>query len=70
MRKRTALLRKRLVLKADTIVVAAGQRPRREVVDVCGTPAPEVKFVGDCVKAANIREAVFAGYHAEWTYRR
>jgi NADPH-dependent 2,4-dienoyl-CoA reductase/sulfur reductase-like enzyme len=53
-----------LVLKADTIVVAAGQRPRREVVDGLRNTAPEVKFVGDCVKAANIREAVFAGYHA------
>jgi NADPH-dependent 2,4-dienoyl-CoA reductase/sulfur reductase-like enzyme len=52
------------LIEADTIVAAAGQRPRYEVVDGLRNTAPEVKFVGDCVKAANIREAIFAGYHA------
>jgi NADPH-dependent 2,4-dienoyl-CoA reductase/sulfur reductase-like enzyme len=53
-----------VTLKADTIVVAAGQRPLYEAADMLRNTAPEVRLVGDCVKAANIREAVFAGYHA------
>ncbi len=52
------------LIEADTIVAAVGQRPRYEIVDGLRNTAPEVKFVGDCVRAANIREAIFAGYHA------
>ena len=51
-------------IKADTIVVAIGQRPRYEIVNSLRNTAPEVKFIGDCVKAGTIRDAIFNGYHA------
>ncbi len=51
-------------ISADTIVVAVGQRPRREVVDSLRSTAPELRFIGDCVRAGTIRDAIFNGYHA------
>ncbi len=51
-------------IKADTIVIAIGQRPRRELVDSLRGTAPELRLIGDCVKAGTIRDAIFYGYHA------
>jgi 2,4-dienoyl-CoA reductase-like NADH-dependent reductase (Old Yellow Enzyme family)/thioredoxin reductase len=53
-----------VALKAETVIIAAGMRPLHETVDMLRNTAPEVRFVGDCIKAANIREAIFSGYHA------
>ncbi|MDR1064834.1 MAG: FAD-dependent oxidoreductase [Oscillospiraceae bacterium] len=52
------------LIEADTVIVAAGMRPRRSIADALRSLAPETAFVGDCVAAKNIREAVFRGYHA------
>ncbi len=55
---------KETLLPADTVVCAVGQRPLRPVVESLLDAASEVVPIGDCVRAANIREAVFRGYHA------
>lgn len=49
---------------ADTVLVAAGMKPLRSEADSLRGLAPKTSFVGDCVAARNIREAVFRGYHA------
>ncbi len=53
-----------LFFKANTIIVAAGQRPLREVADSLRDCAPEVMKVGDCVKAGQVTQAVFRGHFA------
>ena len=50
-------------LPADTVLLAAGMRPRAEAWDLRGT-APVVELIGDCVSPGLIRDAVFRGYHA------
>ncbi|MDR2358102.1 MAG: FAD-dependent oxidoreductase [Oscillospiraceae bacterium] len=52
------------LIEADTVIVAAGMKPRRPEADAMRALAPETALVGDCVKVKNIREAVFRGYHA------
>ncbi|MDR2615603.1 MAG: FAD-dependent oxidoreductase [Oscillospiraceae bacterium] len=52
------------LIEADTVIVAAGSKPRHSAADALRSLAPEASFIGDCVKAKNIREAVFRGYHA------
>lgn len=51
-------------IPADAILLAVGQRPNREAADALRFTAPEVRLLGDCVRAGTIREAVFHGYHA------
>jgi 2,4-dienoyl-CoA reductase-like NADH-dependent reductase (Old Yellow Enzyme family)/thioredoxin reductase len=53
-----------LFFKADTIVVAVGQRPRRDVADSLRDCAPEVIEIGDVVKPAQVTQAVFRGHFA------
>jgi 2,4-dienoyl-CoA reductase-like NADH-dependent reductase (Old Yellow Enzyme family)/thioredoxin reductase len=55
---------KEVLLEADTVICAVGQRSRREVVEKLSNCAPEVMEVGDCVQPARVTEAVFRGYHA------
>lgn len=51
-------------IKADSIIVAAGQRSRTaDVLDLYDS-APVVKMVGDCVKVSTITTAVYQGHHA------
>ena len=52
------------LFEADTVLVAAGMRPLRAEASSLRGLAPKTSFVGDCVSAKNIREAVFRGYHA------
>jgi 2,4-dienoyl-CoA reductase-like NADH-dependent reductase (Old Yellow Enzyme family) len=47
---------------ADTVIVAAGMRPR-DVAALRGL-VPDTSVIGDCHAVKNIREAVFRGYHA------
>jgi pyruvate/2-oxoglutarate dehydrogenase complex dihydrolipoamide dehydrogenase (E3) component len=49
---------------ADTVLVAAGQKPLRGVVDTLLDAAPEVALVGDCVRSQKVTEALFRGYYA------
>jgi len=52
------------LFEADTIVVAAGSYPLREVVDGLLDAAPEVVQIGDCEKPGKVTEALYRGYHA------
>jgi len=51
-------------IPADTVLCAAGLRPRRTAADALRGTAPAVEFIGDCVKPDIIRGATFRGYHA------
>lgn len=53
-----------LSFKADTIVCAVGQRPLRSAAEQLKDSAPEVYEVGDCVKPAQVTQAVFRGHFA------
>ena len=55
---------RRLVIEADTVLSAAGLRPRSEVADSLRGTAPEVAIIGDCVRPDIIRGATFRAYHA------
>lgn len=54
---------KREHFPADTVLLAAGMRPRAEAWELRGT-APIVELIGDCTGPGLIRDAVFRGYHA------
>ena len=52
------------LINADTVLVAAGMKPlQTEAYSLRGL-AQQTSFIGDCVAAKNIREAVFRAYHA------
>jgi 2,4-dienoyl-CoA reductase-like NADH-dependent reductase (Old Yellow Enzyme family)/thioredoxin reductase len=53
-----------ITFKADTIILAAGQRPLRTVADTLRDSAPEVVELGDVVKPAQVTQAVFRGHFA------
>ena len=53
-----------VTLDADTVICAVGQRPLHNVLESLRDCAPDVIEIGDCVKAANVTEAVFRGYWA------
>ena len=52
------------LLEADSILSAAGLRPRTELVDSLRGTAPIVEVLGDCVRPDIIRGATFRAYHA------
>lgn len=52
------------LFEADTIVIAAGSYPLREVVNGLLDAAPDVVQIGDCVKPQKVTEALYRGYHA------
>ncbi len=49
---------------ADTVLCAAGLRPRRETVDALRDTAPIVEVIGDCAKPDILRGATWRAYHA------
>ena len=51
-------------LPADTVLFAVGMRPNLDTALQFADSAPNVRFVGDCKKAGNIRNAVRQGYDA------
>jgi NADPH-dependent 2,4-dienoyl-CoA reductase/sulfur reductase-like enzyme len=51
-------------IEADSVVICAGIMPEKEETNKFFGCAFEVVNIGDCKKAANIREAVAAGYDA------
>ena len=55
---------KEVLIEADTVLSAAGLRPRTELVDSLRGTAPIVEIIGDCVKPDIIRGATFRAYHA------
>jgi pyruvate/2-oxoglutarate dehydrogenase complex dihydrolipoamide dehydrogenase (E3) component len=52
------------LVEADTVVIAVGQRALHSVADSLRDCAPEVFEVGDCVKPAQVTQAVFRGHFA------
>jgi pyruvate/2-oxoglutarate dehydrogenase complex dihydrolipoamide dehydrogenase (E3) component len=55
---------KETFLEGDTIICAAGQRPRKDTAEKLRDSAPEVIEIGDCIKASNVTQALFQGYWA------
>ena len=55
---------KKRTLKADTVILAVGQRARRDVVENLKDCAAYVMQIGDCVQPATITQAIYQGYHA------
>ncbi|NLO48091.1 MAG: FAD-dependent oxidoreductase [Clostridiales bacterium] len=56
--------KKKFLLEADTVIVAAGRRPLRKIAEALYDCAPEIAEVGDCVKPGQITQALFRGYFA------
>jgi 2,4-dienoyl-CoA reductase-like NADH-dependent reductase (Old Yellow Enzyme family)/thioredoxin reductase len=52
------------LIKADTILCAAGMRSRRDVVDSLRDCAPVFVEAGDCSSVSNVVEATARGYYA------
>ena len=52
------------LLKADTVICAAGLRPLASERDALRGTAPIVEIIGDCDRPGLIRDAVFRGHHA------
>ncbi len=53
-----------VLVPGKTVICAVGQRANREGVNALLDSAPVVKQIGDCVKPANITQAIYMGYHA------
>lgn len=53
-----------VLLQADTIICAVGQRSNTETVAQLKNSAPWVREIGDCNHVSNITNAVYQGYHA------
>jgi pyruvate/2-oxoglutarate dehydrogenase complex dihydrolipoamide dehydrogenase (E3) component len=53
-----------LLVEADTVVCAVGQRSRSAVVDSLRDSAPYVRIIGDCLRPSTITNAVYQGYYA------
>ena len=54
----------KVFIPADTVLCAAGLKPRRDAVDALRGTAPIVEVIGDCVKPDIIRGATHRAYHA------
>ena len=52
------------LINADAIIIAAGQRSRREEADSLRDAAPFVVQIGDCVAPKDMTTAIYQGYHA------
>lgn len=55
---------KEIMIPAETVVCAVGQRANRADVEALRYSAPFVREIGDCIRPANITKAVYEGYHA------
>ena len=53
-----------VLIAGDTVISASGQRPNRADAEAMHTAAPFVREVGDCIRPANIKKAIYEGYHA------
>lgn len=49
---------------ADTVVLACGFRPNREIIDALGTSTMQVIEIGDCMRPRKILDAIRDGYIA------
>jgi 2,4-dienoyl-CoA reductase-like NADH-dependent reductase (Old Yellow Enzyme family)/thioredoxin reductase len=51
-------------ISADTVILAAGQRPNRRDAEALLNAAPRVYQIGDCVAPRDMTAAIYQGYHA------
>ena len=51
------------LIKADTILVAAGMSPRKDVALSFNNSASRVYYVGDCMKPSRVYDAVSQGHY-------
>lgn len=51
-------------LEADTVVIAVGMAPQKELVNALEGAAPEVIAVGDCVEPRDVGDAIHAAFQA------
>lgn len=58
---------KEIFFQADTVVIAAGLRPREAEAEALRFTAPEFSSIGDCVRCKTIYEASRTGYDAAVT---
>lgn len=52
-----------VLLKADTIFIAAGMQPDTEAVEELRYAAPRFFQIGDCIKVGKVYDAVHGGYY-------
>ena len=48
--------------RADTVILAVGMKPRRELLDALEGKVPDIHAIGDCVKPRKILDAVWEAY--------
>lgn len=53
-----------VMVPGKTVICALGQRSRRNIAEMLLDCAPVVSQVGDCVKVADITQAIYQGHHA------
>lgn len=53
-----------VLIAADTIILAAGQRARKEEAAALRDAAPRVYQIGDCASVKDMTNAIYQGYHA------
>ena len=53
-----------VLIPGESVICAVGQRARRDEADSLLGCAPMVRQIGDCVRPANITNAVYQGHHA------
>lgn len=55
-----------VTIPTDTVILALGQRARRDTALELLNSAPEVKLIGDVLKVSTIGSAMYQGYHAAY----
>lgn len=55
---------KEILIPAETVICAVGQRSNRADVEALRYSAPFVREIGDCIRPANITKAIYDAYHA------
>lgn len=53
-----------VLVPGTSVICAVGQRANRAAADALRDIAPVVREVGDCIRPANITNAIYQGYHA------
>ena len=53
-----------ILVSADSVVCAAGRVPNSDVIEALKGTTPYFDTIGDCVKPANVTQAVFRGHFA------
>jgi 2-enoate reductase len=55
---------KNIIIDADTVVLAVGFKPDRELFETLKNKLPEVYAIGDCVETREVMSAVWDGFNA------